>query len=272
MILEANGDLRTVEMIGNVLTKVQGLPGFVRLKGLMNVRRGYQDPVDKPVYFNGMPAVILVVEMSDEEDIQKIGAELEHEVAAYELTQPIGITYQFSTFQETNVTTSINAALMNVAQTFIVVLAVMLIFLGFRAALIIACIVPFTVTFALVGMGIMEIDLQQISIAAVIISLGLLVDNGLVVVEDIQGRISCGFDPNEAALAAGRQFFVPLAVDLDHHGLGLPAHAHSRRRRGRVRLFAGCRRRHHAGRLLADRTLHPAIALRLVFKPQENQG
>ncbi len=212
LILEANGDLRSVEAIGNVLTKVQGLSGFVRLKDLMTVRRGYQDPVNKPVYFNGQPAVIVSAEMSDNEDIQKVGAALQDGVAAYELTQPIGITYRFSTFQETNVTTSINSALMNVLQTFVVVLAVMLLFLGFRAALIIACIVPFTVTFALIGMGFMEIDLQQISIAAVIISLGLLVDNGLVVVEDIQGRISRGVDPQESALAAGRQFFIPLAV------------------------------------------------------------
>lgn len=212
LILEANGDLRTVEAIGNVLTKVEGLSGFVRLKDLMNVQRGYQDPVNKPVYFDGMPAVVLAIEMSDEEDIQQIGAALLDEVAAFELTQPIGITYRYSTFQETNVTSSINAALLNVLQTFIVVLAVLLIFLGIRAAVIVACIVPFTVTFALIGMGFLEIDLQQISIAAVIISLGLLVDNGLVVVEDIQGRIGRGVDPEEAALAAGRQFFVPLAV------------------------------------------------------------
>ncbi len=212
LILEANGDLRTVEAVGNVLTKVEGLSGFVRLKDLMNVRRGYQDPVDKPVYFDGVPAVVLAIEMTDEEDIQKIGAALEREIAAFELTQPIGITYRYSTFQETNVTSSINAALMNVMQTFLVVLAVLLVFLGLRAAVVVACIVPFTVSFALIGMGILEIDLQQISIAAVIISLGLLVDNGLVVVEDIQGRIGRGVDPHEAALAAGRQFFVPLAV------------------------------------------------------------
>lgn len=212
LILEANGDLRSVEEIGNVLTKVQGLSGFVRLKDLMNVRRGYQDPVSKPVYFNGQEAVVVSVEMTDTEDIQKIGAALKTAVARFEQTQPIGITYNFSTFQETNVTTSINAALTNVLQTFAVVLVVMLIFLGFRGALIIACIVPFTVTFALVGMRLMEIDLQQISIAAVIISLGLLVDNGLVVVEDIEGRIKRGIAPDEAALGAGRQFFIPLAV------------------------------------------------------------
>ncbi len=212
LIFEANGDLRSVEEIEDVLTKVQGLSGFIRLKDLMNVRRGYQDPVNKPVYFNGQQAVIVSVEMTDTEDIQKIGAALKEAVGQYELTQPIGITYNFSTFQETNVTTSINSALMNVAQTFAVVLVVMLVFLGFRGALIIACIVPFTVTFALIGMNLMAIDLQQISIAAVIISLGLLVDNGLVVVEDIEGRIKRGLSPEEAALGAGRQFFIPLAV------------------------------------------------------------
>ncbi|MEM9104086.1 MAG: efflux RND transporter permease subunit, partial [Pseudomonadota bacterium] len=152
------------------------------------------------------------VEMNDLEDIQKIGAALEVAVGEFELTQPIGISFRFSTFQETNVTVSINNALVNVAQTFTVVLIVMLIFLGVRGALIISCIVPFTVTFALIGMRFMDIDLQQISIAAVIISLGLLVDNGLVVVEDIEGRIKRGLPPEEAALAAGRQFFIPLAV------------------------------------------------------------
>lgn len=212
LILEANGDLRSVEEIGDVLTKVQGQAGFVRLKDLMTVRRGYQSPKDKPVYFEGRPAIIVGIEMSDSEDIQKIGAALQTAVSSFEQKQPIGIAFNFSTYQEANVTTSINGALSNVAQTFGVVILVMLVFLGFRAALIIAAIVPFTVMFALIGMGYLAIDLQQISIAAVIISLGLLVDNGLVVVEDIQGRIASGVDPREAAKGAGRQFFVPLGV------------------------------------------------------------
>ncbi|MDF1778923.1 MAG: efflux RND transporter permease subunit [Rhizobiaceae bacterium] len=212
LILEANGDLGSVAEIGDVLTKVKGVSGFVRLKDLMNVRRGYQDPAKKPVYFNGQPAVIVSIEMNDAEDIQKIGLALQKSVAAFEQTQPIGIEYRFSTFQETNVTTSINNALSNVFQTFVVVLLVMLLFLGIRGALIIACIVPFTVAFALIGMTMMGVDLQQISIAAVIISLGLLVDNGLVVVEDIEKRIANGTTPAVAALGAGRQFFIPLAV------------------------------------------------------------
>lgn len=212
LILEANGDLKSVDEIGNILTKVEGLSGFVRLKDLMTVRRGYVDPPQKPVFYKGQPAIIASVEMADTEDVQKIGARLEKAVAEFETDQPIGIQYEFSTFQETNVTVSINNALSNVAQTFAVVVLVMLVFLGVRPALIIACIVPFTVMFALLGMSYLGIELQQISIAAAIISLGLLVDNGLVVVEDIQKQISRGEDPNAAALKAGKQFFTPLGV------------------------------------------------------------
>lgn len=212
LILEANGDLGSVDEVGDILTKVEGLTGFVRLKDLMTVRRGYVDPSTKPVYFNGQPAIMVSVEMSDSEDIQQIGKRLQASVAAFEQKQPIGISYTFSTYQETNVTTSINNALSNVVQTFVVVVLVLLIFLGLRASMIIACIVPFTVTFALAGMRFLDIDLQQISIAAVIISLGLLVDNGLVVVEDIQRRIGEGDDPKQAALTAGKQFFTPLGV------------------------------------------------------------
>jgi len=212
LILEANGDLGSIEEIGDILTKVEGLSGFVRLKDLMTVRRGYESPKNQPVYYDGKPAIIVSVEMANSEDIQKIGRELNLSVKQYELSQPIGISFSISTFQETNVTTAINNALMNVAQTFAVVLIVMMLFLGIKSALIIACIVPFTVMFALMGMQYLSIDLQQISIAAVIISLGLLVDNGLVVIEDLQKRIAAGSTPKEAALAAGGQFFIPLGV------------------------------------------------------------
>ncbi|TMM51318.1 efflux RND transporter permease subunit [Sulfitobacter sabulilitoris] len=211
IVLEANGNLSSLEEIGGVLTQLP-TGDIVRLRDLMTVRRGYVDPPRQPVYFNDEPAVLVSVEMSDDRDIQKLGRTLRGEIARLEQTQPIGIAYNLSTFQETNVTKSINGALSNVAQTFAVVLVVMFVFLGLRPALVIASIVPFTVAFALLGMSQWGIDLEQISIAAVIISLGLLVDNGLVVVEDIDRRIKDGATPSEAATGAGGQFFVPLAV------------------------------------------------------------
>ncbi|MEP1208754.1 MAG: efflux RND transporter permease subunit [Rhizobiaceae bacterium] len=212
LVLEANGDLKDVESIRRVLTKISGLAGFVRLQDLVSVRRGYVDPMDKPVYFDGQPAVMVAVEMSEGEDIQVVGKRIRAAIEKHEDTQPIGIAYNFATYQETKVTDSINNALSNVAQTFGVVFIVMLVFLGLRAAFIIACIVPFTVMFALMGMLQLGVELQQVSIAAVIISLGLLVDNGLVVVEDIQARMGQGIEPKQAAEEAGSQFTIPLGV------------------------------------------------------------
>ncbi len=211
-VLEANGDLGSVEEIRNVLTKVSGLAGYVRLSDLVTVRRGLVDPKVKPVFFNGRPAIVLAIQMSGTADIQVLGETLKQRIAEFEATQPIGIAAQISTFQETAVTESVNGALSNVGQTFVVVFLVMLAFLGLKAAGIIACIVPFAVMFALMSMGTISVDIEQVSIAAVIISLGLLVDNGLVVVEDIEGRIARGMPPNEAALQAGGQYLVPLGV------------------------------------------------------------
>jgi len=212
ILLEANGDLATVEEIRNVLTKVSGLSGYVRLADLVDVRRGFVDPKETPAYFNGNPAIVLAVEMSETSDIQDLGRRLADRIKAFEQIQPIGIAFDISTFQETNVTAAVNNALSNVGQTFLIVFVVMLLFLGFRAAVVIACIVPFTICFALASMGTLGVDIEQVSIAAVIISLGLLVDNGLVVVEDIENQVNAGIQPETAARNAGSQYLIPLGV------------------------------------------------------------
>ena len=212
IVLEANGDLASVDEIRGVLTKVNGLAGYVRLGDLVEVRRGYEDPRNKPVFFNKDSSVVLAIEMAATADIQDLGRRLTQRISDFEVMQPIGITFNVSTFQETIVTASVDNALSNVGQTFLIVLVVMLLFLGLRSAVVIACIVPFTISFALTMFTPLGVDVQQVSIAAVIISLGLLVDNGLVVVEDIDGRINNGEDPREAALDAGGQYTIPLAV------------------------------------------------------------
>jgi multidrug efflux pump subunit AcrB len=102
--------------------------------------------------------------------------------------------------------------LSNVAQTFLVVGTLVVIFLGLRAGLIAAMIVPFAVMFSVIGMRALGIALEQVSIAAVIIALGLLVDNGVVIVEDIVGRVGGGMPAKDGALAAGQQYAFPLLV------------------------------------------------------------
>lgn len=212
VLLEASGDLESVEDIGNVLTKIRDVDGYLQLKELMTVRRGYEDPKSSAVYFNGYPALVVAVQMQAGQDILAVSQRIHDIARAYEAELPFGIQFDFATYQAEKVEESINGALSNVGQTFAVVVLVLLLFIGFRSSLIVASIVPFTVMFALIGMKALGLELHQVSIAAVIISLGLLVDNGLVMVEDVERRIKNGADSKEAALSAGKQFMIPLLV------------------------------------------------------------
>ena len=145
-------------------------------------------------------------------DSLTVGAKVKAAVEAAQAVAPWGISYDFSTFQPDVTQEAVAGALVNVAQTIIFVLLVLFTFIGLRGALTVATIVPFAVSAAIIGMGILSIELQQVSIAAVVISLGLLVDNGLVVIEDIERRIGLGETRQDAALAAGAQFSTPLMV------------------------------------------------------------
>jgi multidrug efflux pump subunit AcrB len=209
--LETSGDLGSVADIEALLVELPDL-GLIRLSDVVDVRRTLAEPAAAPVFQDGAPAIVVAVEMEDGTDITALGPELRALVDGFVADQPIGIEATFSTFQPQIVEDSVNGALVNMGQTFAVVLAMMLVFLGWRAAMVIASIVPFAVSFAFALMGPFGVELQQVSIAAIIISLGLLVDNGLVIVEDMERRIRDGESRTDAALSAGRQYTGPLLI------------------------------------------------------------
>jgi multidrug efflux pump subunit AcrB len=212
VLLETSGDFPNVRAIETMLTRVGTTDSLVRLSDLVTVRRGYVSPKVKPIYFNGRSAVVLGIVMQPDQDVTQLGERLRAAARNYEATLPIGYVIDFATYQAGQVRTSVNSALSNVAQTFVVVGALVIVFLGLRAGFVAAMIVPFAVMFAVIGMRVLGIAIEQVSIAAIIIALGLLVDNGVVIVEDIVSRVDNGVPANDAALAAGEQYAFPLLV------------------------------------------------------------
>ncbi len=209
--LRATGDLHSIDDIENLLIEIPDL-GLIRLGDMVHVERGYEDPPSTPIFQNGEPAVLVAIEMADGVDITVLGPKLKAIVTGFQQDQPIGLNAEFSAFQPDIVEESVNVALINMAQTFVVVLIVMLLFMGWREALIISAIVPLAIGFAFGFMGPFGVELQQVSIAAIIISLGLLVDNGVVIIEDMQRRIREGASRQNAALDAGKQYTLPLLI------------------------------------------------------------
>ena len=212
ILLETSGDFPSVQAIESLLTRVGTSDNLVRLADLVTVRRDYVSPKVKPIYFNGRPAVVLSVVMQPDQDVTQLGKRLRTAVSSYEATLPIGYKIDFASYQAEQVNVAVTSALLNVAQTFLVVGVLVIAFLGFRPGLIAAMIVPFAVMFSVIGMRLLGIAIEQVSIAAIIIALGLLVDNGVVIVEDIISRIGQDMPAEEAALASGQQYAFPLLV------------------------------------------------------------
>jgi multidrug efflux pump subunit AcrB len=212
VLLETSGDFPNVRAIETMLTRVGTTESLVRLSDLVTVRRDYVSPKIKPIYFNGRPAVVLSVVMRPDQDVTQLGERLRAAARNYEERLPIGYAVAFATYQAEQVRAAVNSALSNVAQTFLVVGGLVIVFLGLRAGVVAAMIVPFAVMFSVIGMRALGIALEQVSIAAIIIALGLLVDNGVVIVEDIMSRVGRGMPAKDAALAAGQQYAFPLLV------------------------------------------------------------
>src|SRR4051794_4602121 len=212
LLLETSGDFPNVRAIETMLTRVGSTDSLVRLADLVTVRRDYVSPKVKPIYVDGRPAVVLSVIMQPNQDVTQLGVKLRAAARDHEERLPIGYAVAFATYQADQVSASVNSALSSVAQTFVVVAVLVVVFLGMRAGTIAAMIVPFAVMFSLIGMRALGIALEQVSIAAIIIALGLLVDNGVVIVEDIVSRIGRGVPPEEAGLASGAQYALPLLI------------------------------------------------------------
>lgn len=210
LAIEPSGNLLSIEDIKNIQTQVPDTNQVVYLQDIVEVRRDYVDPSEQAAFFNDKPAVIFAVSMVPRYNIEEFGHELTAKVEELERSLPLGLELDFATYQPAMVTKSVDSAVNNLYQTVAVVLVVVVAFLGLRTGLIVSAIVPLTILMSFILMNLWGIDLQRMSIAAIIISLGLLVDNGIVIAEDVRRRMDQGEDKKEAAMQAAKDLGVPL--------------------------------------------------------------
>ena len=210
VVIEPSGNLETVADIRSVPFTVPETGEILQLGDVADIRRGFVDPPEKPVFHNGRPAIVLSVSIVSGVNAVAFGERLTERIRAFEAGLPIGYVLDYATFQPDLIQTAVNSAAVNVYQTLVIVLLVVMVFLGLRTGLIVGAIVPLTMLLAIIVMRFFEIDLQRISIAAMIIALGLLVDNGIVVAEDIRRQTDAGTPRHDAARATGRTLALPL--------------------------------------------------------------
>lgn len=209
-VFEPTGSFASLDQIEDLVISIRGGAGVVRLGELLKVRRDYVDPQDKPAFYQGEPALVLEVAMSSGGNVVELGKRLEKEVSRFEANLPVGYQLNFATFQPKIVEVSISDFMGNLYQTVAIVLIVVVLFLGWRTGIVVGMIVPLTLLLALPFMNLLNIPFHGVSIAAMIISLGLLVDNGVVMAEEIRTRVQAGEDRYAAAISAGGALGMPL--------------------------------------------------------------
>ncbi|MBB4304896.1 multidrug efflux pump subunit AcrB [Rhodobium orientis] len=211
IVVEPTGNFESIDDIRNVPIEIPNDPGrLVYLRDIATITRDYADPPEAPAFFNGRPAVVLSVQMVEQFDSFKFGDELKARVAELENGLPIGYQLSFITFQPKEIRTAVDGVVSNLYQTVAIVLIVVVLFLGWRTGLIVGSMVPLTMLMTLLIMRQVGIELERMSLASLIIALGLLVDNGIVMAEEIGRRMSLGEDRTRAAIDTGRTMALPL--------------------------------------------------------------
>ena len=209
IVIEPSGDFQSIDDIRQVAIDI-GAGQLVYLEDLATVRRAYVEPAQSPAFYNGQPAIVLGVSMVKKSNVVELGEQVTAELARITPQLPLGISLDVVIYQPDLVQASVNGAVVNLMQTVAVVLAVVMLFLGWQSGLIVGAMVPLTMFATLIGMSVWGIELHRISIAAIIVALGLLVDNGVVIVEQIRNQLDAGDSKLEASLAPVRALALPL--------------------------------------------------------------
>jgi multidrug efflux pump subunit AcrB len=196
------GDVRAV----NIRTS----SGFIRLGDISSVTRGYADPPSAMFRFNGMPAIALAVAMNQSGDVLQLGKNLARTMATIENNLPLGIDVHLVADQPVVVDHAIAGFTRALFEAIAIVLAVSFISLGLRAGLVVAISIPLVLGITFATMEFLGIALQRVSLGALIISLGLLVDDAMITVEMMIAKLEEGMDRLKAAAFAYTSTAFPM--------------------------------------------------------------
>jgi multidrug efflux pump subunit AcrB len=208
--LEPSGNYESLADVGNTLIQVPGSASVVLLKDLVDVGHGYVDPPSTMVHSTGMPALGLAISMREGGNNIELGEQVTEVIRTLQAAYPIGIEFDVVSFSPLEVENKVNSFVTNLLQAIAVVAFVMLLSLGLRTGLVVSMLIPFSMVAAMLVMSMFNIGLDQISLAALIIALGMLVDNGIVMSENIMTQMAEGNGPLDAALSSAAELRVPL--------------------------------------------------------------
>lgn len=210
IVIEPTGEFKDVEDIYLLSMRAQGEKSSVRLADVATIKRDYVDPPTTMTRYNGERCIYLAVSMADGGKITDLGGRVVKRLDELKSTLYHGLDTEILVFQPDYVETAITDFMINLLESFVFVVVVILVFAGLRTGFIAGSLVPMAMLGCIGLMPYFDVALQRISIASLIISLGILVDNGVVVSEAILVRMASGEERLKAVMGSVSELWMPL--------------------------------------------------------------
>ncbi|MFK8249876.1 efflux RND transporter permease subunit [Ancylobacter terrae] len=211
--LQVTGAFGSERDIANINFAVGGR--MLRLADIATVRRGFADPPQPMFRVNGEPAIGLAISMREGGDILALGRNIQQAMAGITAELPLGIEPHLVADQAVTVDGAIGEFMESLWQAVAIILAVSFIALGVRPGLIVAFAIPLTLAIVFAVMEVVDIDMQRISLGALIIALALMVDDAMTTTDATVSRLALGERKEIAAVYAFKAYaFAMLAGTL----------------------------------------------------------
>lgn len=207
--LNPTGTIKQVKQFESILISSSGSEQ-IYLDDVATVRRGYVEPQDHMIRYDGMPAIGLGISTVSGGNVVTMGEALRQRVAELKSQMPIGIEPGPVSVQSDAVDTAIKGFVLSLLEAVGIVIVVLLLFMGLRSGMLIGFVLLLTIAGTFIFLSPMQVALERISLGALIIALGMLVDNAIVVVDGILVRLQKGEDAKFAAIEVVKRTATPL--------------------------------------------------------------
>ncbi len=183
---------------------------LIRIRDIGTIRRGYQEPATNLMRYDGHPALVISLTNIPGVNIVDVGNAIDKRLDELIGGLPMGIEVSRFHWQSDIVSEAVNGFLISFMEAVAIVLVILAIFMGVRLGLIIGGALVLTILASFLVMALLGIDLQRMSLGALIIALGMMVDNAIVVADGIVIRVQSGKDRIKAAIESAKQPAMPL--------------------------------------------------------------
>lgn len=210
LLIEVSGEIKSLERIRNVPVTNDATGRIVRVSDVATVRRTVRTPAASLAYTDGVPTVLVAARMEDDLQVDAWMSRVKAVQATFEAELPAGLEHKLLFDQSEYTADRLEGVLRNLTIGVAIVIAVLLLTLGWRAAAVVATILPLVSLISIAGLQAIGIPIHQMSVTGLIVALGLLVDAAIVMTDDIRKRLEAGEEHLAAVGEAVQRLAVPL--------------------------------------------------------------